>query len=143
MEQPLVGCPQTAAGRAAEQTSPCLTDLYEQKLRQGELLAARCAQCAHAHFPPEPRCPRCESSQLQPQALSGRGRLLSAQVAEHPGELSVGQVLLDDGLQIGALLVGRFANARVLQDELRDGPVDVAPAVLRTHGLTILAFEPA
>jgi uncharacterized OB-fold protein len=41
----------------------------------GELLMTRCAGCGYYLHPPSPRCPMCLSDSIEPQAVSGHGRV--------------------------------------------------------------------
>jgi len=43
--------------------------------RDGELLIARCNDCGYHIHPPSPRCPRCFGDNVEPHAVSGRGRV--------------------------------------------------------------------
>lgn len=43
--------------------------------REGKLAIYRCKECAAYVHPPVPFCPRCESRNVAPQAVSGRGRV--------------------------------------------------------------------
>lgn len=45
--------------------------------REGRLAIHRCAACAYFVHPPVPFCPRCESRDVGPQAVSGRGRIVT------------------------------------------------------------------
>ncbi len=94
-------------------------------------------------FPPADRCECCGSMRQRPLVLSGRARLCSARVADQPGGMSVGRVLLDEGICVSAPLVGAFADADILGQALRHKPIEVRPTVLRIQGLKILAFAPA
>ncbi|MFW6058145.1 MAG: Zn-ribbon domain-containing OB-fold protein [Persicimonas sp.] len=119
-----------------------MTDLYEDRLADGELVAARCLNCDTMSFPPADRCQCCDSARQRPLVLSGRARLCTAELAECPGGMSLGRVLLDEGICVSAPLVGAFGDAEVLRQALQNKPVEVQPAVLRIQGLTILAFAP-
>ncbi len=44
---------------------------------QGKLAIYRCAACEYFVHPPLPFCPRCESRNVAPQAVSGRGRVVT------------------------------------------------------------------
>jgi uncharacterized OB-fold protein len=44
---------------------------------RGELLIFRCADCAYYVHPPVRFCPQCESRDVAPQPVSGRGRIAS------------------------------------------------------------------
>lgn len=43
--------------------------------RDGVLVLFRCGACAAYVHPPVPFCPACESTDVNPQAVSGRGRV--------------------------------------------------------------------
>ena len=45
--------------------------------REGKLAIHRCALCEYYVHPPVPFCPRCESRDVAPQAVSGRGRVVT------------------------------------------------------------------
>jgi uncharacterized protein len=40
-------------------------------------MISHCADCGHYTHPPSPICPRCESWNVAPQPVSGRGRVFS------------------------------------------------------------------
>ncbi|CAN5135864.1 hypothetical protein BH10PSE13_BH10PSE13_22540 [soil metagenome] len=42
---------------------------------EGKLMIARCADCRTYVHPPIPFCPRCESRNVTPEAVSGRGKI--------------------------------------------------------------------
>lgn len=45
--------------------------------KDDELLIFRCAECAYYVHPPVPFCPRCESREVAPEAVSGGGTVFS------------------------------------------------------------------
>lgn len=45
--------------------------------RDGRLAIHRCADCAYYVHPPVPFCPQCEGRNVAPQAVSGRGRVVT------------------------------------------------------------------
>jgi len=45
--------------------------------KDGHLLIHRCGDCTTYVHPPVPFCPHCESSNVAPEAVSGRGRITS------------------------------------------------------------------
>lgn len=45
--------------------------------REGRLAIYRCSDCAKYVHPPVPFCPACESSNVGPEAVSGRGRVVT------------------------------------------------------------------
>lgn len=124
------------------EVSPTLTQLYEQALRQNQLIAGCCKDCRHTAFPPAPRCSVCHSERVEPMRLSGRGMLHAAEIGRHADALSIGSILLEEGLWVRALLVGDFQEPATLEGQLRHAPLRVKPAVLRTQGIAILAFGP-
>ncbi|ALC12881.1 Zn-ribbon domain-containing OB-fold protein [Sphingopyxis sp. 113P3] len=44
---------------------------------EGKLAIYRCGSCKYFVHPPLPFCPRCESRDVAPQAVSGRGRVVT------------------------------------------------------------------
>jgi uncharacterized protein len=51
---------------------------------RGVLNIHRCAGCTHWFHPPAPVCPRCNSFDVAPQAVSGRGTVMSFTVNHQP-----------------------------------------------------------
>lgn len=45
--------------------------------RAGKLAIHRCQDCAYYIHPPVPFCPKCESRVVVPEAVSGRGRVVT------------------------------------------------------------------
>jgi uncharacterized protein len=45
--------------------------------RDGHLVIGRCSDCAYYVHPPVPFCPKCESGNVAPVPVSGRGRIAS------------------------------------------------------------------
>jgi hypothetical protein len=84
------------------------------------LLGGKCADCGYVFFPLQAYgCERCGSVRLEPQLLSGTGRLqASAQVHLHPGKgreapFAVGAIALDDGPIVRTLIEDDSAGVRV------------------------------
>lgn len=50
----------------------------------GVLRFLRCQACGYFIHPPSPRCPRCGSGRLAPEAVSGRGAIFSFTVNHQP-----------------------------------------------------------
>lgn len=50
----------------------------------GELAICRCTECQHYIHPPSAACPRCRSSEVRAQAVSGRGQVVSFSVNHQP-----------------------------------------------------------
>ena len=66
---------------------PAVTDDNEHFWRggeHGELRFLRCADCGTWIHPPQPRCPSCWSTDVAPQASSGRGRILTYTINRQP-----------------------------------------------------------
>lgn len=65
---------------------PCVTEVtapFWHAGEQGVLRIKRCLECTRFHHPPAPLCPHCLSDQLDFQALSGRGRIVTFTVNHH------------------------------------------------------------
>lgn len=45
--------------------------------REGRLAIHRCGDCGYYVHPPVPFCPQCESRKVAPEAVSGRGRVVT------------------------------------------------------------------
>jgi uncharacterized OB-fold protein len=45
--------------------------------REGRLAIHRCQDCAYYIHPPVPFCPKCEGRNIAPEAVSGRGRVVT------------------------------------------------------------------
>ena len=50
----------------------------------GELRFLRCQSCGYFLHPPSPRCPRCWSTDVAPEALSGRAEVHTFTINHHP-----------------------------------------------------------
>jgi hypothetical protein len=51
--------------------------------RAGKLAFPKCKACGQFHWYPMPRCPHCQSTDVQWQAISGRGELYSFTSVTH------------------------------------------------------------
>lgn len=51
---------------------------------QGELVILRCTSCGTYIHPPAPVCPSCLSREQKPEAVSGRGEIVTFTVNHHP-----------------------------------------------------------
>lgn len=63
-----------------QRTLPLLTDLNRPFWTggvNGELLILRCSACGFWQHPPQPRCWRCLSDDVAPEAVSGQGTIES------------------------------------------------------------------
>ena len=93
-------------------------------VREGRLLAQRCAHCHQLRHPPLPMCPYCRSLGWEPAELSGRGRVYAWILSHHPSEPDgqprvVVLVELEEGLRLVSNLRGRPEEAAI------DLPVEV------------------
>jgi uncharacterized OB-fold protein len=82
------------------------TQFFWDGLREGRLLIQRCAQCGRLRHPPRPMCPSCNSLDKEAIEASGRGRVYSFVMPQHPpdpfieGCYIVALVDLDEGVRI-------------------------------------------
>jgi uncharacterized OB-fold protein len=94
----------------------------------GRLRFLRCQSCGYFLHPPLPRCPQCGSTELVPEAVSGRGEVFSFTVnhqswdgSTEPYVIAVVALPEQDGLRLTTNVVGCPA------DDVRIGmPVRVA-----------------
>jgi uncharacterized OB-fold protein len=81
---------------------------------EGTLLIARCTSCGYYLHPPTPRCPRCLSGAVEPQAVSGRGHVYTFTInrrawvpeLEVPFVLAVVELEEQPGLRLLTNIVG-------------------------------------
>lgn len=86
--------------------------------REGRLAIHRCANCDYFVHPPVPFCPRCESREVAPQTVSGRGRIVTFTVNHKPWvqDLPVPYVLAlvaieeQDDVRLASNIVGCAAD---------------------------------
>ena len=82
------------------------TQFFWDGLRGGRLLIQRCAQCGRLRHPPRPMCPSCNSLDKDAIEASGRGRVYSFVMPQHPpdpfivGRYIVALVELEEGVRI-------------------------------------------
>ncbi|WP_242124028.1 OB-fold domain-containing protein [Sphingobium sp. Sx8-8] len=71
----------TASGTAPPPRSLPVVDKDSQTFwtagEQGELKIYRCQDCAYYIHPPVRFCPQCESRRVEPEAVSGKGHVVS------------------------------------------------------------------
>ena len=97
--------------------------------RDGELLIIRCTSCGYWIHPPTPRCPKCLSDAVEPEAVSGRGTVYSYTInrqAWFPGlevPFVIAMVELDE--QPGLRLMTNIVDCPVEDVEI-GMPVEVA-----------------
>ena len=81
---------------------------------EGELRFLRCQACGHYIHPPQPVCPKCLSRDVVPEAVSGRGEVVTFTINEHvwnptmPPRYVIAMVELDEqpGLRLVTNVVG-------------------------------------
>ncbi len=89
-----------------------LTAPFWEACRSGKLEVSACGDCGHRFLPPGPCCPRCWSTRLARQEVSGRGRVQSFAVYRrtyHPGMPApyvVALIELDEGPRLISNVVG-------------------------------------
>jgi uncharacterized protein len=121
------------------------TAFYWDAARDGRLEIQRCAHCGSWRFPPMIACPSCQSEELVPTPVSGRGRIYSftvvrqafdlAYAAEVPYVVALVELEEDPGLRILTNIVGAGPS------EITVGmPVEVA--FEDRDGAAIPVFQP-
>lgn len=81
---------------------------------QGELLIHHCAGCCRYFHPPAPLCAHCASFDVAPQAVSGKGKVLSYTInyqpwtpgLEVPYVVAIIELVEQSGLQFVSNVVG-------------------------------------
>lgn len=82
--------------------------------KQGELLIHRCAACSRYFHPPAPLCAHCASFDVAPEAVSGKGRVLSYTINHQawtpdlvePYVVAIVELVEQPGLQFVSNVVG-------------------------------------
>lgn len=82
--------------------------------QHGELLIHHCSGCSRYFHPPAPLCPHCASFDVAPQAVSGKGKVLSYTVnyqpwapeLEVPYVVAIIELVEQPGLQFVSNVVG-------------------------------------
>jgi uncharacterized OB-fold protein len=119
---------------------------YWEGAAEGRLLVQRCGVCTRWQFPPEVACVYCQSTDVVPTAVSGRGTLYSYSVinrAFHEGFVGslpyvVGLVELEE--QAGLRLLTNIVGAEA--DSLKIGmPLEVT--FEKRDDVTLPQFRPA
>ena len=85
-------------------------DFFWDGAKEGKLLAQQCSSCGHVRHPPGPACPKCQSFDWKPKALSGRGVVDAWLISKHPTQPDpnprlVVLLVLDEGLRMVSNLV--------------------------------------
>jgi uncharacterized OB-fold protein len=122
---------------------------YHAGLARGELLGQKCLRCAKLTFPPSGDCDHCGSSAVEWVRLSGRGTLLFAThdlaPAWHPrlegiGDYVYGQIRLDEGVVVQAIVTGAPETPRALRALFEHGSIPVVATLMKAGDLPLLAF---
>lgn len=132
-----------APSRPIPQPTP-ETAHYWEGARHGELRIQRCADCAHAYFPPRPFCPACSSREVAVEAASGRATLHSYVIhhREVPGfepPYAIAVVELEEGPRMMTNIVECDQTPEALQ---LDMALEVAFLPL-TDEIHLPVFRPA
>ncbi|MBK7948810.1 MAG: OB-fold domain-containing protein [Deltaproteobacteria bacterium] len=59
-------------------------DFFWEGVRDEKILVQRCDACGSLRQPPGPMCPRCQSLDWHPKAMSGRGTVYAFILSKHP-----------------------------------------------------------
>jgi hypothetical protein len=91
-------------------------EFFWNGVKEGRLLARRCAGCQRLAHPPSPMCPQCGAVEWEVLELSGRGSLHSWIFSRHPSEPDdaariVALVELDEGIRLVSNLCGIEVDA--------------------------------
>src|SRR5665811_1473184 len=62
----------------------CIRDSFWQSGADGRLRLQHCHDCDRFHHPPQPVCPYCHSTALDPAAVAGRGTVATYTVNHQP-----------------------------------------------------------
>ncbi len=108
---------------------PALDDSNRAFFTSGFLALQQCARCAHVQHPPEDVCEACQGFELGVFESSGRGRVESVVVVQHPVNpgladrvpYAVVLVSVDDapGLMITGNVANRAPDEIAIGDEVR------------------------
>jgi uncharacterized OB-fold protein len=110
-----------------------VSEFFWEGARKGQLLVQRCARCDRFQYPPDVACIHCQSLELEPSEVSGRGTLYSYTVVDrvfHAG--------FTDALPyvVGLVELDEQPGLRLLTNIL-----DVEPDALRVGMRLEVAFE--
>jgi len=98
--------------RIAPQEDP-ETDFFWASGEDGKLRFKRCQDCGFYSHPPTPRCPKCLSANMAPEAVSGKATVLTYTVnvqqwvpGQEPYIIAIVTMDEQDGLRLTTLLAG-------------------------------------
>src|SRR4051812_44042023 len=121
------------------------TEPFWQGCAQGVLRLQRCRPCREFYFPPRPMCPRCWSTEVDWELVSGRGTLHSYVINHRPAPgfaadapYAIALVQLEEGPRMLSNIVG---IANVPEKLILDMPLEVT---FEERGeMSIPQFRPA
>lgn len=85
---------------------------FFEAAKSGKLMVQKCPACAHYQFPPHAACQKCQSFDMVPTEVSGRGEIYSFVVTHYPQvpafdyPLPVALIQLDEGPRMISNIVG-------------------------------------
>lgn len=126
----------TAGATADPRPLPLPDDIsrfYWDGARDGRLLLQRCLRCSKYQYPPDVACVHCQSVEIEPSEVSGRGQIWSYVV--------VGRVFHEGFSAAVPYVVGLIELEE--QDGLRllTNVVDVSPDAVRVGMAVEVTFE--
>jgi uncharacterized OB-fold protein len=99
-----------------------VSSFHWEAAREGRLAVQRCASCSKWLYPPTIACPRCQSLELVPTDVSGRGTIYSYTVARQAFD----PAYMDDIPYTVALVeLEEDADIRILTNIVDIAPADV------------------
>lgn len=123
-----------------------LTSFFWEGARRHELQILRCQSCGHFRHWPKPICNRCQSTDLVPERVSGRGWVISWTVARQafhpwfegrvPYTLGIVELAEEWGLKLVTNLVGASPHHLAIGMGVQVEFVEVA------DGIVLPAFRP-
>lgn len=122
-----------------------VTQPFWDGLREGAVRVQRCAGCGEYVFYPRPHCPRCLSSELEWETLSGNGRVYSYTIVRR----AMNPAFVEDVPYVYAIVEldeGPRLMTNVVGCAVEDVRVDMRVKAVYdsvTSEVTLLKFEPA
>ncbi|MBV1918431.1 MAG: OB-fold domain-containing protein [Sphingomonadaceae bacterium] len=103
------------------------TDWFWDEAAEGRLSIQQCESCKHLWHPPRPVCPECQSVDLRPEPMTGRGTIYSYIRVSYPPPIGFDEpplIALVDLEEGGIRLITNIVDAQ-LEDIEPDAPVEV------------------
>jgi hypothetical protein len=121
------------------------TAFYWQAAREGRLEVQQCRRCGSRWFPPVIGCPECQSDELVPTTVSGRGRVYTFTVVRQAFDAA----FADDLPYVVALVeLEEDPSVRILTNIVNTDPeairvgLPVAVAFEERDGAALPVFQP-